>query len=663
MTRCAPVALVALVGVAAGSLLAPSAQALTSQGTPLGTPDRASWLAGSDLAWFDMAIDPDRPDRYVEIPGEMEFRGFVLVRPSDANAGPGSVQLRSVSRDRALDRLDGLIVRSDAEIDQHVVRVPAGVSDADFAEFLELTGDYQYAHPDWLVYPIGTPDDRRFDDQWHHQNMQSVEAWNISTGSDAVVIAICDTGVDTDHPDLQAALVSGYNSVDDLSEAAGGDIEDINNHGTHVAGCAAAIGNNDRGVVGVGWNFRIMPVRVSNSTSGGAAMSDIQRGARWSVENGARIANASYSGVRVVSNQITAEYITGLDGQFFWAAGNSGGSAGDFIHPDLAVVAATDENDDLAGFSSFGRGVDFAAPGVRILATERGGGYVRYSGTSMATPVAAGLAGLLWSIDPLLTPAELRRALELTADPFPATSRDVDAGSGRINAFAAAQFVDPTLGLPLPFAQDFSDPFLSFFDWSEIVGVDPAFGFGPPSAPFVVRLGPAAELATFRLAFDDATGPVTASFWHSTTGTEAGDDLVVELYDRPSNTWSEVGRIEATGSAQLDYTQSTFALPDAAIGGKVRLRTLGSDTDDMWMVDDLHIAEAASCPADISSAAAPGVADGVLTGADFFEFLARFQAGDLRADLSSATIPGTPDGELTGADFFEFLDLFSSGCP
>ena len=626
--------------------------------------DRAPWQpAGSDQAWFMLATAPDRPERYVEIPGSMEFRGVLTIRPVDPIAGPGASAERSAARARAMDRVADLLIRSEPEIDQHLVRVPAGVSDADFAEFLELTGDYQYAHPDWRVYPLGTPDDSRFSDQWHHQNMQSALAWNISTGSDAIIVAICDTGIDSDHPDLQAALVSGYNAVDDLPEALGGNTEDINNHGTHVAGCAAAIGNNGAGVVGMGWNFRIMPIRVSNSTGGGASLNDIQRGARWAVENGARIANASYSGVNAVSNQITAAYITNLGGQFFWAAGNSGGSAGDFDHLDLMVIAATDENDDLAGFSSFGRGVNVAAPGVRILATERGGGYVRYSGTSMATPVAAGLAALLWSIDPLMTPAELRRAMELTTDPFPPTSRDDPAGTGRINAFAAAQFVDPTTGLPMPFVADFAEPFLDEFQWSAFVGVDPVFGFTPPSAPFVGRLGPQAELATFRIAFADAAGPVVASFWHSTMGTEAGDDLVAELFIRAENRWVEVGRVPADGTQRLEFEQVTLALPGAAMGGKFRLRNLGSDANDMWLIDDLVIAEAASCPADVSSPTLPGVPDGVLTGADFFEYLARFQAGDPRADLSSPAAPGVADGVLTGADFFAYLNLFSAGCP
>src|SRR5207249_8749598 len=121
-----------------------------------------------------------------------------------------------------------------------------------YAARLLATGEYQYVHPDWTCYPVeNPPNDPQFADQWHHPRIQSPQAWDITTGDPEFVLALVDAGIDLTHPDLAPHRVPGYNSATHLDEAHGGQVNDINGHGTHTSGDAAAIGNNATGVCGV----------------------------------------------------------------------------------------------------------------------------------------------------------------------------------------------------------------------------------------------------------------------------------------------------------------------------------------------------------------------------------------------------------------------------
>src|SRR5690606_27735548 len=122
-------------------------------------------------------------------------------------------------------------------------------------------------------------------------------AWDFTQGSSSTIIGVCDSGVDLDHPDLAGSLVPGYNAVNNLAQVDGGGVnDDLVGHGSLVAGAAAAIGNNGTGVSGVGWNFGIMPIKVSNNSSGTALLSEILEGARWASDNGAYTSNCSFGG-------------------------------------------------------------------------------------------------------------------------------------------------------------------------------------------------------------------------------------------------------------------------------------------------------------------------------------------------------------------------------
>lgn len=378
------------------------------------------------------------PSSIQEIPGTRQYSGRLLVRPlqTPERVDPALRDLGALHQDHAARmRIADRVIEHVAVIDEYIVRVPVGMCDGQFALSLLATGDYEYAEPDWIVSLAGSPNDPLLWRQWQHDAIRSYEAWSMSTGSELIICAVCDTGVDLSHPDLAAALVPGANSVGQIRrQGFGGAVNDINGHGTFVAGCMAAMGNNGVGVVGGAWASRIMPIRVSNLSSGNAAMSDILRGARWAAENGAQVINASYSGVQSAAVGATGEYIAQQGGLLFWAAGNDSQEMAGFHHEWVLVIGATNSNDNKAGFSNFGTPVDLTAPGASVYSTQRGGGYGTSSGTSFASPIAAGVAALVWGANRGLTPEQVRDILTGTARDRGAPGKDSVFGHGIVHA-------------------------------------------------------------------------------------------------------------------------------------------------------------------------------------------------------------------------------------
>ena len=358
-----------------------------------------------------------------------------------------------LSKNWTLDKIRGLqsrvaprfaknLVRYYSQTDEYVVKVPAGKTDNSYAKELIDTGDFQYVCPNWRLYPTRNPNDPQYPQQWHHPKIKSNLAWNLWTGSSQQYISFVDTGVTKNHEDLHDLLVPGYNSVDRKTEAEGGDINDINGHGTHVAGCGAAHGNNGIGVSGVGWNFKIRFVRTSNSPSGGASLDDILAGARWAVDNGSRTISASYSGVDNDPVGTTGTYVKSKGRLFFYAAGNDNRDLNMFSYADTIVCGASDENDGKAGFSAYGKGVALFSPGTNILSSTIDGGYGYASGTSMATPITNGAMALIWSANPSLTPDEAQQILYLSCDAIGSSNV---FGYGRTNVYKGVQMAMATL--------------------------------------------------------------------------------------------------------------------------------------------------------------------------------------------------------------------------
>lgn len=289
-------------------------------------------------------------------------------------------------------------------------------------------------------------------------------AWQKTTGlpnGQGPIIAVIDTGVDYNHPDLVNNIwtntgeipgngidddgngvvddVHGYNAFDD-----NGDPMDVHSHGTHCAGTIAAEGDNGQGVVGVNWHATIMPIKIfdNNGRTNAAA---IIRGINYASKNGARITSNSWGGGE--ANPAIKEAFARSSALHIMAAGNSSDNNDETPHfpssydlPNSIAVAATDRNDELCYFSCYGeKSVDIAAPGEDIYSTIPGGGYGNKSGTSMATPHVSGAAGLLLAMDPTMSNDEIKTRLFEGADKVEGLKGVVSTGA-RLNVNGAMEY-------------------------------------------------------------------------------------------------------------------------------------------------------------------------------------------------------------------------------
>lgn len=311
----------------------------------------------------------------------------------------------------------------------HVLQLPAGASETAVLAQLKQHPHLKFAELDRRVSSTLSPNDPYLGSQWHLGRIQAPAAWDAAQGQ-GVTIAILDSGVLPGHPDL--LQLPGWNFVDNNANTA-----DVTGHGTAVAGAAAAISNNGAGVAGVAGGARILPVRVSDS-SGYAYYSTIASGITWAADQGARVANASFSGVYAsAAVQSAAQYLRSKGGLLVVSAGNSGSNDGSPATPTMIPVSATDSSDARASWSSYGSYVAVAAPGVGIWTTASDGSYRAASGTSFAAPVTAGVVALMMSARPTLSAAQVESLLYSTATDLGTAGRDIYFGHGRIDAAAA----------------------------------------------------------------------------------------------------------------------------------------------------------------------------------------------------------------------------------
>jgi thermitase len=413
---------------------------------PLGYPVLMRMFTCLFLLFFVMPLAASpvyaqtHTDQYIERPGIIEFSGQMIVRPLQVTTlnerGVSGSRIKSI-RKRARSRLAPHTLEYVWQTDEYIVSLPAGETENSYAAQLLASGDFEYAVPNWICFPTGTiPNDGGYWQQWHHQKLRSSLAWDIETGDAAVIIAIVDGGVETSHVDLAAALVPGYNSADRRPQQLGGSVEDVDGHGTYVAGLAGAIGNNGTHTVGVGWDFSIMPIRYYNSPGGGF-LNDILDGARWAVLHGARCVNVSQTGVEFAPVQTTGEFIKKHGGLLIWAAGNDGRDLSWFDWPDVLIVGATNEEDQKPDWSAYGLALDVYAPGADILSTGVQNALAIGSGTSAAAPIASGVAGLIWSVHPNASPSQIERWLTNSCKDLGVRGDDPFWGHGRVDSFRA----------------------------------------------------------------------------------------------------------------------------------------------------------------------------------------------------------------------------------
>lgn len=382
---------------------------------------------------------------YDEVEGVREFTGQMIVRPIQSEAWTELGVSRSdarMNRHAAKTLVNTYQVRNYVpQTDEYIIFVPQGMTENDVHAALMASGNFQYAEPDYRVFPLGCPSDPLVSSQYHHDAdiMQSCDAWDILTGRPSIVSSICDTGLRLTHEEFQLYRTEAYNAVDQVWEDDGGQVVDINGHGTATTGCTAANGANGVGIAGVGWHLGHRMMRVSNSSGGGSTYSTLQHAARTAVENGDRLASVSYSGVDASSNLTTATYLKDNGGLLVWAAGNENRNLtlSSRDNDDIIVAGATDSNDNKASFSNFGVMVDVVAPGVDVFTASNGGNssYGPTSGTSFSCPLTAGVCAMIWSADPTLSPDDVEAILKNGCDDLGANGIDNTFGYGRINTF------------------------------------------------------------------------------------------------------------------------------------------------------------------------------------------------------------------------------------
>ena len=308
------------------------------------------------------------------------------------------------------------------------------------------SGLVEFSHPDLIGYnwmDSGT-NDSLYGSQWNLIKISAPDAWNISIGSPSIIIAILDNGVQSNHPDLDGHLVTGYDVVDnDYTTDPYNSTFDY--HGTACAGVAAAETNNGIGIAGVGYNCKIMPIQFTHND----LWTDYEKlaaGINWAAAHGADIINISGSTFdqAVVTNAIANAVSNGRNGKgciIVKSAGNDGYTDDHEISfpgkdPNVICVGATDQNDARNGISSYGRELDVMAPSG-VYATSRTGYISNFQNTSSAAPHVAGLAGLILALNNNLTEAQVRKIICYTADDINSPGFDDETGWGRINAWRA----------------------------------------------------------------------------------------------------------------------------------------------------------------------------------------------------------------------------------
>jgi subtilisin family serine protease len=362
-----------------------------------------------------------------------------------------------------------------------LVMLPDELSVAEALESYRKDPSVLYAEPDFIVHVLATPDDPNFSRQWALWNtgkdgakpgadIDALRAWDITTGSSNVVVAVVDTGVKYNHPDLAANMWRNSkdcngNGIDEdgngyIDDCYGIDVSnkdsdpmDVNGHGTHAAGIIGAVGDNGKGISGINWDVSIMACKFLGADGYGTT-SDALRCLQYvkiMKDRGVNIVAVNASWGSEGFSQALFEAIDTLRKRgilFVAAAGNLylDNDAfpifpGSYYLPNVISVAATDDSDRLPSYSDFGRGtVHIGAPGSSILSTAVESRYIQYSGTSMSAPHVAGVAALLKAYDPEMDWKSVKNRILAGGEKIPELKNTIS--QRRLSAFGALTCAD-----------------------------------------------------------------------------------------------------------------------------------------------------------------------------------------------------------------------------
>jgi subtilisin family serine protease len=320
--------------------------------------------------------------------------------------------------------------------------VQAAGDPAAVAARLAHTRGVRWAEPNFTVRALGAPNDTQWSALYGVQRIGAPAFWNAHglggfPAAGGVPVGIVDTGIDPAHEDL-AGKVRACGAAQD-GVVTDGECADGEGHGTHVAGTIGALANNRVGVAGVAFDAPLIVCRALGGPDGSGSVADVAACIGWAHARGAKVISMSLGGPssRTLAEAAKSAYARGgRSGSLLVAAAGNDGN-GTVEYPagldQVVSVAAVDAHDGVAPFSNFNADVEIAAPGVDILSTRLGGGYVRMSGTSMATPHVAGAAVLLWGLTPSATAGTIRRRLDKAVDDRGAPGRDAAYGYGVVD--------------------------------------------------------------------------------------------------------------------------------------------------------------------------------------------------------------------------------------
>ncbi len=585
-------------------------------------------------------------------------------------AGELLVKFKPNTPDTAIQQLNSQVGatakrRFRLDPDLHLLKLGPFTDVAQARAFYEKSQHVLFAEPNFIVRARAVPNDPSFNNQWGLHNtgqtggkvdadIDGPEAWDIETGaSRQIVIASIDTGVDLTHPDIVDNLwvntdEIANNGIDDDSNGFIDDIngwnfvadnnnpDDDNGHGSHTAGTIAATGNNGQGVTGVMWRAKIMALKFLNS-SGSGSTADAIAAIDYATDNGALISNNSWGGGSFSQALLDAIRRNNAAGRLFVAAaGNSGANNDSTPHfpssyevENIIAVAAIDQNDQLASFSNFGAtSVDLGAPGVGILSLWKDGQFNTISGTSMATPHVAGVAGLIWANRPSLTHHQVKQRILATVRPISSLSGKTLSG-GAVNAFQALRGI--------VFLDEFEDG--NAQKWAIGAGSNAATGawvIGDPVGTFNgtdpaqpendhtaagVNAAFTAQNPDGNIGVDDVDGGqtilqsrvidlsgltnATLTYWrwfyNRDLGEDSGDFFAVQVSSNGGSSWVELERL-GTNTRANSWTQRQFLLGDfIPMTNRVVMRFIASDGSAAGNIieaalDDVVIEESSTAP-------------------------------------------------------------------
>lgn len=333
---------------------------------------------------------------------------------------------------RAFAEHGARVEREHAALEFSAIRVPEAKLEK-VRKSLEKSGLFTFVERDFKARAALLPNDPGYGSQWYLPQVSAPAAWDLTTGSASVPIALIDSGVDPTHPDLASRIAPGWSFLTGTANTA-----DVEGHGTATAGMLA-VTDNSGGISGVNWKSPIVPLVVLDST-GYASYYNIANAITYAADHGIRVISISIAGSSASSTlQSAIDYAWNHGSIVIAAAGNSSTSAPYYPAAcnHVVAVSATDSADALASFSNYGSYIDIAAPGTMINTTTNGGGYGYWQGTSFSAPIVAAVTGLILSAQPTMTNTDVVNTLLQNTDDIGAPGFDNQFGWGRVNAYKA----------------------------------------------------------------------------------------------------------------------------------------------------------------------------------------------------------------------------------